>query len=213
MLRGLVAALVHLRTGSTHERKVRPVAGWRPILHRNIKPDNVFVGQAAAVPLTSTGLHVHTPSARRRSTDRCNSPPMAAAAYPAVALGDFSHAMYAKTAAKDAQMYSTPILRRAPEVPQQDLRGRTDVWFVGAVAKFVANLCPEYRTGRNDNYNDAHPAGSSYSHRLNLTIATAMEPNVNARYEAGRLFEFINNLYDQAQLPLEPLLTQCCRCK
>jgi serine/threonine protein kinase len=50
VLRSLVAALVYLVTGSTSFTSVREVKGWRPIIHRDIRADNIFLRPPPIAP-------------------------------------------------------------------------------------------------------------------------------------------------------------------
>jgi hypothetical protein len=206
VLRALAAALVHLRTGSMHATEVRPVAGWRPILHRDIKADNVFLRPAATAARAA--------AASSSSSKTAASASAAAVAYPVVALGDFGHAMIAPADADDAMLGATPLIRWAPEVPRHDVGGRSDVWSAGGVAKTTATLQQEFRTGiaKYDVYNDAQPAGARYSRQLNTALRVAMEPDVARRVDACALFARVNELYAEASPPLEPIVTECPQC-
>ncbi len=224
VLRALTAALVYLRTGSTHARYVRPAAGWRPILHRDVKADNVFAEappsrrrrqQMLARKQAASAGTTNTAEARGSDDDDDDDDDDEAMfVYPHVVLGDFGHAMYAPPAADahTARLGTTLTFRRPAEVPQHDLRGRTDVWFAGAVAKFVARLQHEF-SGEGAAYNDVQPAGAQYSPQLNRAIAAAMEPDVDKRPDACGLFRLINKLHDKARPELKPIPEKCPECE
>ncbi len=206
----LVRALVYLRTGSTHPHEIRPARGWAPLLHRDIKPLNVFLRNAAAA-----------------RADRHHGE------YPLVVLGDFGLAKPAAAVAAAACRSSsadTPHgverLRAAallqgtpqwqpPELPLHDARGRGDLWAVGAVVhalchggvgpvdtarrpRGVSSLAwaelPAARQPRR--------AGGAYSTQLNSALSVALTPDLARRPDACGMFMALQQFYAASRGPV-----------
>jgi serine/threonine protein kinase len=112
VLRSLVAALVYLMTGSTSVTSVREVKGWRPVIHRDIRSDNIFLQPPPLAPPPPPPASASAKKRRARKDgtavaadehDEHDNEAVAAAAaaaaraaatatYPSVVLGDFGMA-------------------------------------------------------------------------------------------------------------------------
>jgi serine/threonine protein kinase len=244
VLRSLVSALVYLRNGSSSVADERrqpvvqpaPPTDWRPVLHRDIKADNVLVRprRPALAPLQRLDAQPSSRSGRgsrqqqtqqqqRRRHERQqrlrrrHEPPPGVAPYPDIALGDFGSATFAPRDEALARVGTTPLYRRPAEVPTQDLRGRTDVWFVGSIAKMVARMHAEYDAlyggdATADARTDRLPAGAAYSDALNAVLAWALAADVRHRPDAEDLMDLVNQAYDRGHVRWEAIPTACREC-
>ncbi|KAI4145628.1 MAG: hypothetical protein L6R39_003748, partial [Caloplaca ligustica] len=106
VLTQLASALAYLHTGllDRSQPQLRPPPGWQPIVHRDIKPDNVFLKLAPAATTNQ---------------------------YPDIILGDFGLATTTlETGSKGGRFVGTPQWQ-PPELPIHTTA--SDVWSVGAI--------------------------------------------------------------------------------
>lgn len=112
VLHSLLKALAYIHFGVA-DRSVEPKRDWRVLLHRDIKPHNIFI--------------------RSRGHDD--------GLYPAIVLGDFGISL--EESRRDPEWGSDEwpagtVVWQPPELPLHHVKGKGDLWSVGAV---VLNLC------------------------------------------------------------------------
>ena len=130
----LTSALAFLHTGVDRSDPDRPPPPkWQPIIHRDIKPDNIFLK-------LSSSHHPHPPAnSNNYNYATPNHPPKIP--YPTLTLGDFGLATTSCTASKDSKNYfiGTPAYQ-PPQTPFHSLQ--SDIWAAGAIIHFLATASP-----------------------------------------------------------------------
>jgi serine/threonine protein kinase len=213
----LVRALVYLRTGSTHPDEVRSARGWTPLIHRDIKPDNIFL-RAPTTTTTTTFSSSSSSSFFASSTSRD---------YPHIVLGDFGLAMPTPSSSWDVRNIAAAQLAagaaaatqrlphivgtpqwQPPELPVHDTRGRGDVWAVGAVVHALCHggVGPVRFAARPPGVSadewECDPAARrpqrvsrAYSPQLNAALAAALTLNVDRRPDACMMLRTLQRLH------------------
>lgn len=153
----MLKALAYLHHGIVDVKEFAQVDNWLTVLHRDLKPQNVFVRMAES-----------------------------GARYPKVVLGDFGIAMREDDPEWGmADDLCGSMAWQPPEVPHHDREGRGDVWSVGAMIQSMCRLDdgPVGRPPPGISMDDwvAHPkarrpktAGSHYSKQLNTVLTAAL---------------------------------------
>ncbi|KAL8807685.1 MAG: hypothetical protein Q9200_004570, partial [Gallowayella weberi] len=110
----LASALAFLHTGvdRADPDKARP-KHWQPVIHRDIKPDNIFLKITSAPTSTATNP----------------------TRYPTLILGDFGLATTQLTSGKKGQYIGTPAFQ-PPQLPFHTIT--SDIWALGAIIHHLA---------------------------------------------------------------------------
>ncbi len=113
----LADALQYLHHGiSFSSGSLTPAEGWRTILHRDVKPSNIFIKSSPNKPLSEY--------------------------YPKLVLGDFGLAiqrtMEVKKEWEDVNFFVGTLPFQPPQSPEHSARG--DVWSLGAVIQCMCRL-------------------------------------------------------------------------
>ncbi|KAI9713308.1 MAG: hypothetical protein M1812_006667 [Candelaria pacifica] len=164
------------------------VNGWMQVIHRDIKPGNIFL-QAP------------------RSREETRNSDM----YPVPKLGDFGLAIHENHPQfrPSRQRTGTPGWL-PPEFPNFGQRG--DVWALGAVMQVLCS--PERSPEDSDdqlisdhewNERECFPAGRAYTSELNGAVALAMEENKPKRPYARELAVKVSSLSQRVGSAYEPL--------
>ncbi|KAI4285297.1 MAG: hypothetical protein L6R38_000779, partial [Xanthoria sp. 2 TBL-2021] len=122
----LTSALAFLYTGVDRSDPDRPpLENWQPVIHRDIKPDHIFLKLLpASNPSTFT------------SHENSNK-----AIYPTLVLGDFGLATTYLTACKKSKDYFIGIpAYQPPQLPVYSLY--SDIWAAGAIVHYLAISLP-----------------------------------------------------------------------
>ncbi|KAI9757664.1 MAG: hypothetical protein M1815_000311 [Lichina confinis] len=173
----LMKALTYLRYGFQDGRDFAPVDGWKPVFHRDIKPGNVLL---------------RTPDGGGK--------------YPTVVLGDFGIAIAHGSTAWGTTLPCGTINWQPPELPENDMNGRSDVWTVGAVIQSMCWLDDGPLTepppgvwpqdwARNPRARQPRGAGPFYSPELHDVVMLTVAPDVQHRPEAGTMLLQIKDSY------------------
>ncbi|KAI9845162.1 MAG: hypothetical protein M1837_005047 [Sclerophora amabilis] len=184
----LLKALVYLHNGAAGEL-LAPRPGWRSVLHKDIKPSNVFVK-----------------TSRRGGR------------YPTIVLGDFGVAIRDDDPGwrrQDVEICGT-LQFQPPEVPMHDLAGKGDVWGVGAVLHAMCRLdhgpVPNPPPGQHPQTWFLTPevrvpkrAGSHYSPQLNEILSAALTLDRARRPTAMPLLVEVRGKYAASAVKYKPL--------
>jgi serine/threonine protein kinase len=181
VLRSLAAALRYLFSGRQNPKTRGRKPGWRPILHRNVTPESIFLRQAAPLAAPADGAE-------------------ASVGYPDVVLGDFRAAMYSDDRRLTQQQ---DVVFGSPEWDAgqrpHDRHGRMDGFAVGAVVSYLCNNGFPNATG---NWL-REPAQAGFSNALVSAIHYAMKPGSGDATGAtpAELAREVNALHAEALRP------------
>ncbi|KAL8877342.1 MAG: hypothetical protein Q9192_008690, partial [Flavoplaca navasiana] len=130
----LTSALAFLHTGVNRSDPDRPPPpNWQPIIHRDIKPDNIFL------KLSLTRSHIPPKNNHNYTPTNSTHPPKIP--YPTLTLGDFGLATTSCSASTDSKNYfiGTPAYQ-PPQTPIHSFH--SDIWAAGAIIHFLATASP-----------------------------------------------------------------------
>ncbi|MCJ1227823.1 hypothetical protein MMC12_004482 [Toensbergia leucococca] len=132
----LTSALQYIHHGIPHSKPSTPLpsSAWPLILHRDIKPDNIFLRSVSTQPSRLSRL-------TRRFFPRSNTLPRNPLPFPRVILADFGCAINHDDPDFDViDQFVGSYEWMPPELPETSARG--DVWAVGAVILSLCRLLP-----------------------------------------------------------------------
>ena len=173
----MLKALAYLHHGIRDGRDFSPVQDWKPFLHRDIKPHNIFI----------------------KTADRGGK-------YPSIVLGDFGIAIREGDPDWGLVQACGTFAWQPPELPDHDIEGKGDVWAAGAVIHSMCRLddgpvgkppsgVSREAWERDPRSRKPKSAGSSYSVQLSTTLAAALTLDKYQRPTAGMLLLELKDLF------------------